>query len=176
MNSSVYHSIHSRQPKDTRGYATLLGMELKDRIAYAIAEARRLNPELDKTSLAKKMGVGRQVLYNWMEGKVASPRSKSLYKLAEAAHLNPEWLLREKGPERPVQELSEDEQVLVDRFRRLTEENRIHVLGYLAFVRSTQMTGNPTRRAEFESSLSLLHEPQPEYDAQANDDDLIKND
>jgi len=139
-------------------------MTISERLTFAVNEALRVDPALSKAALARKLQIGRQVLYNWCNGAVESPSSTTVHQLARIARLSPEWVLAGTGPKRPVNKLTEAESSLVDVFRILSPDNQTAILKQMAFMRSTQFVGDPSRRDAFHRKLNQINESAEKYE------------
>ncbi|MEM7428371.1 MAG: helix-turn-helix domain-containing protein [Pseudomonadota bacterium] len=67
-------------------------MQLGERILLATEQAA-----LTRSGLAKKLGVSRQAVNNWIKGK-NNPSTKNLSDIADATEVRLEWLALEHGP------------------------------------------------------------------------------
>ncbi len=67
-------------------------MQLGERILLATEQA-----DLTRSGLAKRLGVSRQAVNNWIKGK-NNPSTKNLSDIADATDVRLEWLALEHGP------------------------------------------------------------------------------
>lgn len=108
-------------------------------IADRIREGRRL-AGLTQSQAAGALGVHRGTLGHWERGEGHRPTSKNLARLAEAFDVNYEWLATGRGLPRglpldaiPAVRLdcfahSEEEELLLEAFRKLSPERQRAVL------------------------------------------------
>ena len=94
---------------------------LAERIRAAMAQAGIANP----TQLARKMGVSRQTVQNWVSGRTDKITPEMLYKLCDAVNVNGRWMAMggDHSPVRP-RFLTPDEDELLQISRALSEEAR----------------------------------------------------
>ena len=86
---------------------------LADRLSAAIAG------RMTRAALAKRVGVERQTVYYWFNGKTKSIDSEALLRVANVLGLRLEWLQTGAGAMYRSPDLSEDEHQLVAFFRRM---------------------------------------------------------
>lgn len=114
---------------------------LAERIRAAMAHAGIANP----TQLAKKMGVSRQTVQNWMSGRTDKITPEMLYKLCDVVKVNGRWMAL-GGDHSPVMPtfLSPDENEILQIARTLPEEARDQ---WVSIGRTLVKTGSPPSTA-----------------------------
>lgn len=116
---------------------------LAERIRAAMAQAGISTP----SELARKMGVSRQTVQNWVIGRSKNLTPEMLYKLCDAVNVNGRWMAL-GPPHSPVKPsfLTPDEAELLQIARELPEESREHWVSIgrsLVRASPTPTPGNP---------------------------------
>lgn len=94
---------------------------LAERIRAAMAQSGISNP----SELARRMGVSRQTVQNWVTGRTDKLTPEMLYKLCDAVNVNGRWMAL-GPPHSPVRPrfLTPDEDEILQIARELPEEAR----------------------------------------------------
>lgn len=103
-------------------------MDLSNRIRLA-----RVDKGWNQVDLAKQLGVSRSAVGHWERGAGSTPSPRRLLRLAHLTGVNVQWLATGRGPMRPAGSaeaalpmvaLSEEEELLLRHFRRITGRAR----------------------------------------------------
>ncbi|OQX08375.1 MAG: hypothetical protein BWK73_25580 [Thiothrix lacustris] len=108
-----------------------------ERITDRIKKAR-LDANLKKIEIARRVGVSAPTVSDWESGKIKSIEGENLIRLAKCLRVTPEWLLtgKETGglpalPDQASNEepaLSHQEQAMVELFRNLTDDQKTEIV------------------------------------------------
>lgn len=90
----------------------------KQRTMEATAEAKK---KLPVAAIAKKCGVTRQAVYNWLNGTDAIEDGPALVELAELSGLNALWIVKGRGQKHG---LTDDEKLIIRAFDLFGQESK----------------------------------------------------
>lgn len=100
-----------------------MGMEtLTDRLAAAVVPL--LEAGVTQADLARRVGVSRATVGDWLHGRASSLRADTLFAVADALNVEARWLATGKGP-RTRQALGSDERAMLNAYAKLTPPERI---------------------------------------------------
>lgn len=122
-----------------------------ERVTEALRDAGH---EHSQMGVARLLGMSQGSVGRWAQG-TGLPTMQNALDLALKAGVCVEWLLTGRGPKAPLAGLTRQEEVLLNRFRKLTPENRVSVLGWVALQRMLQFTGDDGAREAFQRQIAV---------------------
>jgi len=97
---------------------------ITDRLVEVFAAAER--DGLTQADLARRVGVTRATVNDWLKGRAVSIKPPHLFALADALGIEPRWLATGQGP-RECTRMSAEQRRLIEEFHALSETERAAV-------------------------------------------------
>lgn len=102
--TTVKHALNGRSSILPFVSFTIAGMDLDDfdlatlggRVAHAV-QASTYPIE----SIAARMGISKQAIYQWIDGRTKNIRNEHLFPFADITGFSPRWIATGDGPQRP---------------------------------------------------------------------------
>ena len=92
--------------------------------------------------LAEKAGVSKTAVSGWETGDSKSIDGDNLIAVARVLHVTPEYIMNGRNPPGKDQ-LTAEEQELIELYHDLTEEERVHFIGLLRAIHGTRIVPPP---------------------------------
>ena len=83
---------------------------LSQRVAKATEAA--LDKGYTAITLAKEIGVSKQTIYNWKDGRCFRLKGENLVELARVSGFSALWIMKNKGPKQPIPEAAIASQIV----------------------------------------------------------------
>jgi transcriptional regulator with XRE-family HTH domain len=106
--------------------------------------------KLTKAEVARRCGVSKPTVSQWTNGSTQNLKSQHLFALADATGFSARWLGTGQGPRLAERVISEDERLLLERYRKLDDDNKNNTLVWLDVLISKKggpppSSGKPSR-------------------------------